>query len=84
MSDNDILLNFKTGTSKSTEQKTLRTLPGTQKVVILPTHKEDMLNLKQKGGFDGSFHSGLGLKGQSLAVLALPERASLTSEFRRE
>ena len=82
MSDNDVLWNFKRGSSKSTEEKTFRTLPGTQKVT-LPTHTEDLLNLKQKGGFEGSFHSELGLKGQSLAVLALPERASLTSEFRR-
>ena len=57
-------------------QKTFRTLPGTRKVILHP-HTEGMLHLKPKRGFEDSFHSGLGLKRQSLAELPLQETASL-------
>ena len=57
-------------------QKTFGTLPGTRKVILHP-HTEGMLHLKPKRGFEDSFHSGLGLKRQSLAELPLQETASL-------
>lgn len=57
-------------------QKTFGTPPGTPKVILHP-HTKGILHLKPKGGFEDSFHSGLGLKRQSLAELPLQETAYL-------